>query len=207
MSEFASVSNRLEPFHIGEHPALDFANTLAEPHGVLHDFIAQPEAFLNWAQETQGMGQVYQLALQAKQRGELASALDEVKALRDWLCAILPRIHAGEIAAEADVAVVLNRVLALGTHQWCLTRQAGRAVFELQATYARPGCVAAALAVLIGDLLTQVKNSDVRKCENPACSLWFRDTTKRGNRRWCSMAACGNRAKAAAHRLRSKTER
>jgi len=44
----------------------------------------------------------------------------------------------------------------------------------------------------------------VRECGNPACTLWFLDTTKAQRRRWCTVEICGNRAKAAAHRRRLK---
>jgi predicted RNA-binding Zn ribbon-like protein len=36
----------------------------------------------------------------------------------------------------------------------------------------------------------------IRRCAHPACVLWFHDTSRNGTRRWCSMEACGNRAKA-----------
>ena len=42
----------------------------------------------------------------------------------------------------------------------------------------------------------------VRECAGEGCTLWFRDASKTGRRRWCSMAVCGNRAKAAAYRAR-----
>jgi hypothetical protein len=41
-------------------------------------------------------------------------------------------------------------------------------------------------------------------CEAGNCSLWFLDVSKGHARRWCSMAICGNRAKAAAHRARAR---
>lgn len=44
----------------------------------------------------------------------------------------------------------------------------------------------------------------IRRCQNPACVLWFFDTTRNGTRRWCSMAACGNRAKARRHYERAR---
>jgi predicted RNA-binding Zn ribbon-like protein len=34
--------------------------------------------------------------------------------------------------------------------------------------------------------------------------LYFYDTSPKRSRRWCSMATCGNRAKAARHYARSK---
>jgi predicted RNA-binding Zn ribbon-like protein len=46
--------------------------------------------------------------------------------------------------------------------------------------------------------------SRVKKCERDACVLYFYDTSKPGHRRWCSMSACGNRAKSAAFYERSK---
>ncbi|HEX8403835.1 MAG TPA: CGNR zinc finger domain-containing protein, partial [Duganella sp.] len=42
------------------------------------------------------------------------------------------------------------------------------------------------------------------QCEHPECILWFYDRTKSHKRRWCSMALCGNRYKAAQFRKRSQ---
>ncbi|MEU2288008.1 CGNR zinc finger domain-containing protein [Streptomyces sp. NPDC013178] len=44
----------------------------------------------------------------------------------------------------------------------------------------------------------------IRGCAHEACILHFFDTSRNGTRRWCSMAACGNRAKASRHYARSK---
>ena len=43
-----------------------------------------------------------------------------------------------------------------------------------------------------------------RACAGAACTLVFLDGTRSHARRWCSMAVCGNRAKAAAHRARAR---
>ena len=44
----------------------------------------------------------------------------------------------------------------------------------------------------------------LRQCEHERCALWFLDTSRNGTRRWCSMASCGNRAKAARHYRRAR---
>ncbi|MET8136176.1 MULTISPECIES: CGNR zinc finger domain-containing protein [unclassified Streptomyces] len=44
----------------------------------------------------------------------------------------------------------------------------------------------------------------IRRCAHDACVLHFFDTSRNGTRRWCSMAACGNRAKASRHYARTK---
>lgn len=42
----------------------------------------------------------------------------------------------------------------------------------------------------------------IRHCANSGCVLHFYDVSKNGTRRWCSMAGCGNRAKAMRHYTR-----
>ena len=47
----------------------------------------------------------------------------------------------------------------------------------------------------------------VRQCENPDCILFFLESPRSPRRRWCSMAGCGNRMKAARHYRRRAAER
>jgi predicted RNA-binding Zn ribbon-like protein len=44
----------------------------------------------------------------------------------------------------------------------------------------------------------------IRQCRSATCTLYFVDTSRRGDRQWCSMSACGNRAKVKAFRRRSR---
>ncbi|MFE1835904.1 CGNR zinc finger domain-containing protein [Streptomyces sviceus] len=44
----------------------------------------------------------------------------------------------------------------------------------------------------------------IRSCAHESCVLHFFDTSRNGTRRWCSMATCGNRAKASRHYARTK---
>lgn len=73
-----------------------------------------------------------------------------------------------------------------------------------RADYRDPEQILTAVAESVADLLAYGDLSLIRKCENPECVLYFYDTTKNHKRRWCSMAACGNRAKARAFYQRSK---
>jgi predicted RNA-binding Zn ribbon-like protein len=45
-----------------------------------------------------------------------------------------------------------------------------------------------------------------RVCANDGCRWVFYDESRAGRRRWCNMASCGNRAKAARHRARKKSQ-
>src|SRR5689334_15536005 len=44
----------------------------------------------------------------------------------------------------------------------------------------------------------------LRQCQSPTCTLYFIDTSRRGDRRWCSMSACGNKAKVDEFRRRKR---
>ena len=44
----------------------------------------------------------------------------------------------------------------------------------------------------------------LRVCANDQCRWIFYDSSRTGRRRWCDMATCGNRAKAARHRARQR---
>jgi predicted RNA-binding Zn ribbon-like protein len=72
-----------------------------------------------------------------------------------------------------------------------------------------PSTVKAALATLArdaADLFGGPAAARVRECSAPDCSSLFLDTSRAGRRRWCSMAACGNRQKVAAYRRRRSSE-
>jgi predicted RNA-binding Zn ribbon-like protein len=45
----------------------------------------------------------------------------------------------------------------------------------------------------------------IKACPGPNCAWVFIDQSRNGSRRWCHMNECGNRAKAAAFRARSRT--
>jgi predicted RNA-binding Zn ribbon-like protein len=91
-----------------------------------------------------------------------------------------------------------------------------RQVIELVPSF--DGCVAVdhrhvgdpiddALARLCDPLVQELTAGDperIRICADDTCRFVFFDTSRTGRRRWCDMATCGNRAKAARHRARSK---
>jgi predicted RNA-binding Zn ribbon-like protein len=58
----------------------------------------------------------------------------------------------------------------------------------------------------VADLVLSVDTKRLRQCANERCLWLFLDDSKSGTRRWCSMQACGNRAKAHRHYQRHKSK-
>jgi predicted RNA-binding Zn ribbon-like protein len=68
-------------------------------------------------------------------------------------------------------------------------------------------CISAVLSEIARDaidLLGSPLRERIKACANPKCAMLFLDTSRPGQRRWCSMEGngCGNRAKKAAYRHR-----
>ena len=106
---------------------------------------------------------------------------------------------------RADALAELNRVLgrSAGTRRLELRRDGtvGRAfvpVGDAFSTLLIPVVESASGALVLGELLR------VRRCAAPDCARVFLDATRNGARRWCDMATCGNRAKAARFRARGR---
>lgn len=66
-----------------------------------------------------------------------------------------------------------------------------------------------ALARLAEPLVSELTGGHperIRVCASDTCEWIFYDASRTGRRRWCDMATCGNRAKAARYRARTKGE-
>jgi predicted RNA-binding Zn ribbon-like protein len=61
-----------------------------------------------------------------------------------------------------------------------------------------------AIAVDAVELLGGEQAARIRGCEGAGCALLFVDASRAAERRWCSMTACGNRAKVAEFRRRRR---
>ena len=62
-----------------------------------------------------------------------------------------------------------------------------------------------ALSTIARDAVVHLRDHPdrLRNCHGPDCPLIFLDLSRAGKRTWCSMARCGNRAKARAFRSRT----
>jgi len=195
---------------VGGRPSLDFSNTVGwhdseEPSEWLHD----AGDLVSWLVRAGLLDGAAEAALRADVAAWPAAAealLERGRALREAIYRVLSPVAAGEAAPAAALAelnewlaplVARSRLVAEdGGFAWAWSGEAhdlNRALWPVARDAA--------------ELLTSDELDRVRECGGPGCGWLFVDTSRNRSRRWCSMADCGNRAKARRHYHRQKAAR
>ncbi|HYY46881.1 MAG TPA: CGNR zinc finger domain-containing protein [Candidatus Angelobacter sp.] len=183
---------------------LDFVNTL-DLWPVPHDHLDSAESALDWLVEHDLLhreARAHLLATFATSPAAGAEILGKLRRVRQAMRGVL-EAAAVQRAPEAADLEEMNR--ALRTHYIYELVPAPDGVSLDHRHQGDPvdGAMAR-LAESIARELIQGDNSRLRVCENTQCRWVFKDTSRTGKRKWCSMRSCGNRAKVARHRARRR---
>jgi predicted RNA-binding Zn ribbon-like protein len=188
---------------VGDDLCLDFANTVhapGSPAGGLHSW----GDLVDFVELRGGVTPMEGAALRVmgeKDARRCAAAFGQAVRLRETVRAVLAAL-AAKRAVRAGWVRDVNQVLAWGTGSDRLVRHEQGWRLTFAPTQDDPLRALAPIARSIADLAALGRDSGIRKCANPRCVLYFRDRSRAGRRRWCSMAVCGNRMKVAAHARR-----
>jgi predicted RNA-binding Zn ribbon-like protein len=153
---------------------------------VLHD----PAALAGWVERSR-------LGVPAAEVAATDAELAGIKRLREAVWAGASGLATGGGVTPGDAAVI-NEIAAGAPPVPQIGPEGARA-------WRRPvtgGQIAAAIARDAVATLTAPAAARVRMCGADTCALIYLDTSRPGNRRWCSMERCGNRAKVRDHRRR-----
>jgi predicted RNA-binding Zn ribbon-like protein len=126
---------------------------------------------------------------------------EQAIALREAIYRLFDAQAQGKAVPSRDLEA-LNDALAHAPARKALKRT--RAGYEWEVD-GKSGTAFGLLAPVLwsaGDLLAGPQLARVRRCANLECGWLFLDDSRAGRRRWCSMSACGNRAKARRHYAR-----
>jgi predicted RNA-binding Zn ribbon-like protein len=177
----------------GGHLALDLAASLAgRLRAAPTDLLATPRDLGRW---------LVAAGLVAQVPSPTDDELTAARELREALYR-LAAARARQRPLASDDRAIVNRWAAQpspapqlapgGAITWT-----GATVPALLAAIARAGV----------ELVGGERAARVRACAGDGCSLLFLDTSRGGDRRWCSMASCGNRAKVNDFRRREQRTR
>ena len=174
--------------------ALDFANLVPEAHDLSwREFVS----FLVNARVVSGdRGQ----RLEALERSEplaVDAVLLKILRLRECLRAVFAAVEERRDLPKAWVAPI-NEVLRVTEGHDELMPQEGRWRMEFIARESGLEWLLAAIARSAAEVIVEGHTAPVKRCANPECRLFFYDDSRTRQRRWCSMAVCGNRHKVAA---------
>ncbi len=190
-----SVASPLD--FVGDHPALDFINTLRMIGSELTDKWQSDEDVATWIVR-EGLRDT--LPSTTWPDGVL---LRKARNLRE----IARKTVQARKAAKTFPLHELNSFLEHSVSH-CVLSAKSRINLHFERVY-RQNTIEQYLAPVaesVAELLSHADFELIRHCEGGQCVLWFYDRTKAHRRRWCSPQFCGNRAKVAAFRARARQQ-
>ena len=188
---------------IGNHPCLDFINTDLIMKETPTDLLETFDDLVAWLIESHLLRKQEAVAV-SRQRStvEKGTMLEQAKAFRTTLRAMAQQMARGHGVPNTAVAAINKLLQQCPGYREVVKDGEG---FKQQFVPAdRKDVLLAALAMAASDLLSSADVALIKKCKNPACVLYFYDTTKNHARNWCSMQLCGNREKVAAYFKRQR---
>jgi predicted RNA-binding Zn ribbon-like protein len=194
-----------QPLFVAGHPAVDFLNTAYAPGGKLVETLVDGRALLDWMVGAHLLTEEASAALQRRfGRKALDAAAHEARDVREWARTWLTAWRANPARDYTDEVEILNELLAREDRERELVVEKRRFSLVDRSHIAAANALLAPIAVAIAQLVSQEDPALVKACAGADCTLWFLDRTKAHRRMFCSAAACGNRAKVAAFRLRQR---
>ncbi|MGY4399019.1 putative RNA-binding Zn ribbon-like protein [Sphingomonas sp. UYAg733] len=171
----------------GGHTAIDLTATLAgRLRAAPRELLEMPADLARWLVAAD-------LAATLPEAG--GDDLADAHRLREAIYALAKaRLPGGTDAAAARD--VLNEIAGAPS---AIPRLSGDGIVQLIGT---AGALLVSLARDAVHLFGGEAADRIRQCQSPTCTLFFIDTSRAADRRWCSMSGCGNKAKVAEFRRR-----
>jgi len=192
---------------VGNQLVLDFINTQIVLNGRPIDLLATFSDLVAWLVHVHLLTGEEAKKIEGHwgRQAEGTQTVEQARTFRVTLREMVERIAAGRPVPQAAIEAI-NEMLRYRIGYPQLTRQCGKFEREFQAESQDANQLLGLLAEAATNLLCMCDFSLIKKCQNPACVLFFHDTTKNHARHWCSMTICGNRSKVAAHYRRHRNQ-
>ncbi len=192
---------------VGNQTCIDFVNTEIVSQGRKVDLLSSFSGLLSWMTVAKIITPVQaSRAMNGWSDAWDSAALDGARSFRVMMREMVDRIARGKPVTQTALREINQRLRASPVFSQVFKKGHG---YErsVECNLTEPAHLLARLAESAADLVCNCDLSLVKRCKNPACILYFYDTTKNHRRYWCSMGICGNRMKVAAFYLRSRSLR
>jgi predicted RNA-binding Zn ribbon-like protein len=174
--------------------ALDFANVQPSAHDLSW------AEFVEFLVEATVVSEERGVRLESLERSEPAAVdavLLKILRLRECVRAIFSAVEERREFPKTWVAPI-NEILRITEGHDELVGQDGKWRLEFMGREGGLEWLLAVIARSAAELIVEGQTAPVKRCANADCGLFFYDESRTGQRRWCSMAVCGNRNKVAA---------
>lgn len=186
---------------LGGRLCLDFANTVSwhDSSEKSQELLTSYEKLVNWSLHANILNKQQSLLLIKKAENQPFMAkevLQQAIELRESIYQIFSLVSNNEIPTSKDLSI-LNEALCNAYGMMRVVPGENKFSLEFLNCEERLDGMLPPIVQSAIDILTCEKELNrVKKCEGYPCGWLFLDTSRNRSRRWCSMADCGNRAKA-----------
>ena len=193
-------------FVIANNLGLDLVNTRVVDGGKEVDLLTGFEDLLKWAVAVDLIKKAESAEIKRRWSGtrDAEKLLKQALGLRDSVRELAHNLEHGR-AVSTEALAVLNGIVRRRSGYFEIQRSAEGYEKRFHSEVDEIGNLLVPVAESVIDLLCYGDLAQIKKCEGETCVLHFYDTSKNHRRRWCSMAQCGNRAKANAFYRRKTT--
>jgi predicted RNA-binding Zn ribbon-like protein len=194
---------------------IDFLNSVAIPVDSVVDWIGNGNDFLDWLRQAELLTPNDISVIRSNfSVAELDNIARRARDLREWFRGFV-KLHRGKPLSPKALTELkpLTDLLGLDQMFWSIVPKTPQdksdghrhLSFRLQPQrrWRTPVSLLAPVAEEIAKVICSTDFASIKACQGENCILFFYDETPRHDRRWCSMAICGNRAKQKAYRQRS----
>jgi predicted RNA-binding Zn ribbon-like protein len=183
--------------------AFEFLNTLDLEDGALVERLTSLETAASWLSDAGVVPDATAIAALGRTAAERAATLERLVTTRTALRDVAHSVAHDERPPRGAIDVVNHALAARGRIELVAADDGVRL------GHSHVGDVLDdALARIAEPIVREIgsgREDRIRICANDTCRWIFFDESRPGNRRWCDMATCGNRAKARRHRARLRT--
>lgn len=192
---------------IGGHLVLNFVNTCG---GAGKDRDAERlvnwRDVIDWATANRVLNAADSRLIEKARLREVrrpSDLLKDLTELRESAHSVFSAIAARVLPAQAPRLQLEGNIVEAMSHSTLSVEGRAPARWTVCPERSSSALIKDRLAIATSELLLQPILSNVRECA--ACSWLFLDLSRSRSRRWCSMATCGNRAKAQRHYHMTRT--